>query len=71
MEERFKKLMCELGWDHRVKESMSLAYMVSECEYLLDMYCSDATGLRDADYKLWRSYVGKLKRFIERARSVK
>ena len=70
MEERFKKLMYELGWDHLVKENMSLDYMVGECEYLLDMYCSDDTGLRENDYKSWRSIVGKLKRFIARAKVV-
>ena len=67
MEERFKKLMCELGWDHLVKENMSLDYMKKECEYLLDVYCSDDTGLRENDYKTWRSWIGKLKRFIAKA----
>lgn len=68
MEERFRKLMGELGWDHLVRENMGLDYMVHECEYLLDIYCSDGTGLREDDYKTWRSVVGKLKRFIAAAR---
>lgn len=66
MEERFKKLMCELGWDHLIKENMSLDYMKSECEYLLELYSSDATSLREEDYKSWRSIVGKLKRLVAR-----
>ena len=68
MEERFKKLMCELGWDHLVKENMSLDYMMRECEYILELYYEEDTSLRD-DYKSWRSAVGKLKRLIARGKA--
>ena len=70
MEERFKKLMSEMGWDHLSKDSMSLDYMISQCDYLLDMYYNDGTGLREDDPKTWRSWTGKLKRFIAAARKM-
>ena len=62
--ERYNKLMCEIGADHMCSDSYSIPEMVSECKYWLDTL--DETGMNEDDPKLYRSWTGKLKRFVER-----
>lgn len=69
MRKRYNKLMCEIGADHMVSDSMSLSDMVAECKYWLECLHEEGSSMYDLKYdepKLWRSWVGKLKRFIRR-----
>ena len=64
---RFNELMGCICWEHLCSDSISLEEMVYECKYILSMYCDpDCTYRDDYGYKVWKSDVGKLKRFIAR-----
>ena len=75
--ERYNKLMMELGYEHCTiatylsenTDNWNLRDMVAEADYWLSTFY-DANHLnyilKYYNVKMWRSFVGKLQRFISR-----
>ena len=76
---RYNALMGELGYEHNEigtgfsdkTEGWNLRDMVAECDYILSTFYEDGhcnadmrTSSDEKERKMWRSWVGKLERFV-------